>query len=269
MYRRSSLTRAFTLIELLVVISIVALLIAILLPALGNARESARNVSCMSNVRQYGIAVHAFATEHESLLPTTRFYYGGTAGDGTNGINQRASLGDWDTATGTAISGSGGDVTGASLRDYMSTGSTETRAVTIPGVGSPVMPQTLLSCPSAPNPDADFLPTYGMNVYITRYLPAFSYIDAYGRKQMDEIRKLSSVMIIGEQPVAGDPGNQDPFNNAIADLSGYSVHWWTAENSRHGGSHVRVHLDGHGFASPEGPAGLFEFTPVRLPWVVP
>ncbi|MFW6058529.1 MAG: DUF1559 domain-containing protein [Phycisphaeraceae bacterium] len=51
---------AFTLVELLVVISITALLIALLLPALRAARESARSAQCMSNLRQVGIAMHSY-----------------------------------------------------------------------------------------------------------------------------------------------------------------------------------------------------------------
>ena len=61
--------RAFTLIELLVVISIIALLISILLPALTSARRIALQSGCASNMRQVGIAASVYATEHKGVLP--------------------------------------------------------------------------------------------------------------------------------------------------------------------------------------------------------
>ena len=61
--------RAFTLVELLVVIGIIAVLISILLPALGKARESARAVVCQSNQRQLMGAFLMFANEHQGSLP--------------------------------------------------------------------------------------------------------------------------------------------------------------------------------------------------------
>jgi len=60
---------AFTLIELLVVIAIIALLIGILLPALGNARESAQDLACQSNQRGIGQSMTLYADDHRGILP--------------------------------------------------------------------------------------------------------------------------------------------------------------------------------------------------------
>lgn len=66
---RRVLVEAFTLIELLVVVAIIAVLAALLLPALGRAKGKAHDINCVSNLRQLGLAVSLYADENEGRLP--------------------------------------------------------------------------------------------------------------------------------------------------------------------------------------------------------
>ena len=64
-----NLRRAFTLVELLVVIAIIGMLVAILLPAVSMARESARKVQCANHLRQLGMAMHTYASTFQHFPP--------------------------------------------------------------------------------------------------------------------------------------------------------------------------------------------------------
>ena len=90
------LTIGFTLIELLVVIAIIAILAAILLPALSAARERARGLICLSNTRQLEFAWELYADDHNGQLPYNLVMT--ETGSRTN-LNWVNNVMTWDTSS--------------------------------------------------------------------------------------------------------------------------------------------------------------------------
>ena len=153
---RTRCSPAFTLVELLVVIGIIAVLIGVLLPALSRAREKARQVQCMSNMRQISIAMVNWAGEHKGQMPANggrnmhRYddYTGAITQVTGSGIDDtdivKFGLADWiawnrhkDPFTGWITTASNQNITYSALAPYLGSKVIRTPTVAEAGGGHP------------------------------------------------------------------------------------------------------------------------------------
>ncbi|MEM8783933.1 MAG: prepilin-type N-terminal cleavage/methylation domain-containing protein [Planctomycetota bacterium] len=134
---------AFTLIELLVVISIIALLIGILLPALGAARESARGALCQSNIRNVSTAWYSYAADNDMWFPGRAAINPGVPGGDPENVSRAWIVRGWLTIPNPSdpIPDGNRDLSPSAIWEYLGGSSDQPSE---PGVG----PAAVLACPS-------------------------------------------------------------------------------------------------------------------------
>ena len=236
MTRRAS--HAFTLIELLVVISIIALLVGILLPALGAARQSAQALVSLSNVRQWGVASMAFTADHRDLI----------AKDGVDTVRDNFLEDDWWAnalppyvdqeryvdMNKTPMPGDGGIFVDDSAM-------VDGQVIANGGYpsGSPLRP-TYFFC---------YVPNSKLTEELERQMVARGQLvnaQTLPRIREDQIRKPSTTVLMLEiRTIDTEVPGDDPFYETVNRLNRAKANWKRAAARHREGGHY-LFSDGHG-----------------------
>ena len=155
--------RGFTLVELLVVIGIIALLISILLPTLNQARQSAKIVACLSNIRQLGTITAMYVNDNKQTLPEAMY-------NNKGGLSPRGTgLPAWTPLPAPAVDSSVLPCVGASFETYLGD-STADGVWQCPGAGGYAgTPASASVQPYEKEGDDPYTGTAAPNVWVPNY----------------------------------------------------------------------------------------------------
>ena len=230
--------RAFTLVELLVVIAIVAVLAALLLPALSRAREKARRIECLSRMRQWGLALRQYADDNGDKLARESYE-----------ANGETILNDWIQVEGRPIAGGGrvsDDVWYNALPAHLH--KPPARDYAAPS-NRPAFyaPQTMFHCPSARFPPE-------VNETITQVYARFSIaMNSHLIKAPDDIPTIkfsrlqahfSIIPLFTEGRLPGEPLPNLTSYQSNRNLGQPATNWERLAN-RHGTEGNLAFADGH------------------------
>ena len=224
--------RGFTLIELLVVIAIIAILAAILFPVFAKAREKARQISCLNNMKQLGLGFIQYMSDNDGVTPLAT---DGGAGKGEN------VLGGWmyyKTFTTTPTVPSAFDSTKGSLYSYV-----KSTAVYI-------CPDDSLSSKAVAGSNYD---SYATNACLNSisYSPAVTVAGGAGMLRLGKSEAVfdntSAIMLLGEECYTATPGNYDvgSTNDAYLYPAPATPTAHDFVSTRHSSGSNIAYLDGH------------------------
>jgi len=228
----------FTLIELLVVSAIIAIVAAMLLPALGKAKEAANRVACAGNARQWGLALTMYLDDHRQLFPLAKIP-NGTPGE-PSGYNEDQP--QWSDLTTFHAAGQGDDVWYNALPNYVS-GQPLWQIAANPT--NFVASRKIFDCPTALAIPSDFGPSrvvfnYGMNYKGATGLPGVGYGTNFS---FSMVAQPSSFVFLSD--VRAHASEAPYYGSNPSSEVGCSHCWASQISSRHSSGANLIFADGH------------------------